>query len=110
MKARLMAGNCIALLAIGCAPAERAPQRCPEMDRTTWQQRIVEYVESSTLHDIKGRSSEVRLEGGEYYADQRVGAWNVPFRLGADRYVAVIDCDGTMQLYDASPHAPSPVF
>jgi len=86
------------------------PQRCPELDQEVWRERIVAYLDHTTSRDLRGKSRQVRLEGGEHYADIRVGIWSVPFRIGSERYLALISCDGSVELSRPSASMPSPVY
>ena len=56
---------CVVCMVIGCGTQDRPAQRCPDPDRTAWQERIGRHVNQPSSRALRGRGRQVRLEGGE---------------------------------------------
>lgn len=94
MKISLLPLIILAGTLAGCSRAD-----CPNMSSEEQKEQVVRYVLGNTFPPLKdvARSDVTFLEGSRRYnADSRLWGWN--FQAKGKEYIALIDCDGSVEL------------
>lgn len=94
MKTPLLLLTLLAGALAGCSRAD-----CPNMSSEEQREQVVHYVLGSTFPPLKdvARSDITFLDGTRRYnADSRLWGWN--FQANGKEYIALIDCDGSVEL------------